>query len=487
MGHAVNITKSITKGITNGIAEGIAEGYSPDASGQTVLSPVTGEALGEHTDPDRESLEALLAAIAEVDLAAQTDLTQRCGALRALADALETDANALAAMITLENGCPSAQAANLQVHSAVGLLRAMADQGEQLTLEEERHAARGGRVKILRHPLGPALGIVPWNVPLFLACAKLASSLIAGCPMLLKPSPENMRSMQRFAGHLNNLDLPSGAISLITGGRELGAALVAHPLFRKVSCTGSTAAGRAVARACADRLARCTLALGGKSAAILLDALDFEAVQEQLFQAMLQNNGQVCGAQSRLLIPDYRYGEYRDRLVDLFESLQTGDPRDPATHIGPVVSTTAKQRIEAMVRRADDAGLKRLTFAPTGEYDTDALVAPRLFEAPDSSSELWREEVFGPVVVLQRYANVEHAITLANDSNYGLSGSVWSADTERAETVARQLRTGTIGINSKKILDFAAPFGGWRDSGMGREFGPEGVEEYLEYSSILTH
>ncbi|MEM7692099.1 MAG: aldehyde dehydrogenase family protein, partial [Pseudomonadota bacterium] len=455
---------------------------------EAIVSPVSGEALAEHVDPSSSQLQALVETLSS-NRFGEIDIGQRCSALRTLATLLENDAEYLARTITLENGCPSHQAESLQVHSAVALLRSMADLGEDFKFEELRPAARGGQVRVLKHPVGPCLGIVPWNVPLFLACAKLASALIAGCPILLKPSPENTVSMGRFAGHLSKLPLPEGYVRVLIGGRNCGASLVANPLFRKVSFTGSSQAGRSVARACADRLARCTLELGGKSAAILLDDVALDDVRDQLFLAMLQNNGQVCGAQSRLLIPSCRYEELRSALLEMFDHLEVGDPREANTNIGPVVSADAARRIQAMVHRAASEGLTLLNQPSDAErqYATGALVAPRLFEATNSSSELWQEEVFGPVVVMQRYDDVEQAIALANHTHYGLSGSILSTDTERAEAVARRLHTGTIGINSKKILDFAAPFGGWRDSGLGREFGPEGVEEYLEYSSILTN
>ncbi|MEO0436783.1 MAG: aldehyde dehydrogenase family protein [Pseudomonadota bacterium] len=454
-----------------------------------IVSPVTGEALAEHREPGSTQLQSLIKNLSSTSIAQEPDLRQRCNALRALADLLEKDTEYLATTITLENGCPSNQAEALQVHSATALLRSMADLGERFQFEEVRPAARGGQVRVIKHPVGPCLGIVPWNVPLFLACAKLSSALIAGCPILLKPSPENTLSMQRFAEHLSKLPLPEGYLQVLIGGRECGASLVASSAFKKVSFTGSSQAGRSVARACADRLARCTLELGGKSAAILLDDVELDAVHHQLFLAMLQNNGQVCGAQSRLLVPSCRYQELRAALVEMFDRLEVGDSRTASTDIGPVVSADAARRIKAMAQRATDEGLGLLNQPSAAErdYTTSALVAPRLLETNHADSELWQEEVFGPVVVMHRYDDLNQAIALANRSHYGLSGSIWSKDTERAEAVARQLRTGTIGINSKKILDFAAPFGGWRDSGLGREFGPEGVEEYLEYSSILTN
>ncbi|GAB5413492.1 MAG: aldehyde dehydrogenase [Congregibacter sp.] len=443
-------------------------------------SPVDGSEL-VHVEADLARVMDLLPALAELpEIACPPE--QRIAALCQLADALEADAPRFAAMLTMENGCPSAQSEALQVRSSVALLRAMATLGERFEFVEERAAFRGGRVRIHRQPVGLALGIVPWNVPLFLAAAKLASSLIAGCPLLLKPSPENAPSMQAFAELVSQLDLPAGAVNIVIGGRELGASLVAHPAFQKVSFTGSTAAGKQVAVACAARMARCTLELGGKSAAVLLDDVRLEDIRSELFLAMLQNNGQVCGAQSRVLLPASRYAELRDGLVALFESLKLGDPREPDTQVGPLMSAGQASRVHELCDQGEQAGARLLT--QTSGPDHDAYIAPRLFDQA-MDTPLWSEEAFGPVIVLEAYRDEAQARELANASRFGLSGSVWASDTQRAAAFAGGLRTGTVGINSKKILDFAAPFGGWRESGLGREFGPEGIQEYLEETAVL--
>ncbi len=410
---------------------------------------------------------------------------QRVAALRELAERLEADAATLAPLITRENGCPSRQAESLQVSSAVGMLRAMADIGEEFKFEHWRTGTRGGRVLVQKVPIGVSLGIVPWNVPIFLAAAKLASALLAGCPLVLKPSPENAASMTRFAEHIAALALPAGAINVLIGDGSLGAYLVAHPAVAKVSFTGSTETGRRVAESCARRIARCTLELGGKSAAVLLDDVNVDEVREQLFLAMLQNNGQVCGAQSRVLVPRSRYDDLRAALAGLFEELKLGDPSQPDTDIGPVAGARHAARIAALCEATESSGgqlVNTLKPLPAG----GAFIAPRLYEAITPAHRLWKEEVFGPVIALAAYDNEAEAVALANDSPYGLSGSVWSADPERALDLARMLRTGTVGINSKKILDFGAPFGGFGESGIGREFGPEGIDTYLETKSILT-
>ncbi|KFL48008.1 NAD-dependent aldehyde dehydrogenase [Sphingobium sp. ba1] len=330
--------------------------------------------------------------------------------------------------------------------------------------------------------MGLAVGIVAWNVPMFLACEKLASAIAAGCPIILKPSPENARTMQIFGEAVMALDLPKGMIAVLTGDRDIGRRLVADPRISKVSFTGSTAAGQAVAEVAARRFARCTLELGGKSAAILLDDFKIEDRAHELFLAMIQNNGQVCGAQSRILVPRGKTGAIRDGIAALFDGLKVGDPLDPATDVGPLATRVQSEKVKAMYADALAAGALKIGGAHGA--GSACLVDPALLlTAPDA--RIAQEEVFGPLTALIEYDDVDQAVAIANDSVYGLSGSVWSPDLNRSIHVARRLRTGTVGINSKRILDFGAPFGGFRASGIGRELGPEGIDSYLESSSIL--
>lgn len=455
-----------------------------DGPARACVSPNDAEFWAEGALASAAQAETMVqAAKAALPAAESLPIEARAAALRALADALDANASDLAQTITQENGCPAAQAEALQVGSASALLRSMADLAEAHAFTEIRPGLRGGTVHIHKHPIGMVVGIVPWNVPLFLAAAKLGPAIAAGCPIILKPSPENLISSGKFAQLLADLPLPPGMVQLATGDRDLGEALVSHKGVSKVAFTGSTAAGLKVGQACAANLTRCTLELGGKSAGILLDDVDLEAVRPQLFLASLQNNGQVCGAQSRLLAPRTRFDEIAGWLGALFDDLRLGDARDPSTQIGPVATKAQQARVLSMVERADAAGLTRLGG---GALDRPGCYTPALlYRADDQSAELTREEVFGPVTVLIPYDDEDHAVALANDSAYGLSGSVWTPDIDRAVTLARRLKTGTVGINSKKILDFGAPFGGFRMSGIGRELGPEGINAYLETTSIL--
>ncbi|GAC1377453.1 MAG: aldehyde dehydrogenase [Ktedonobacteraceae bacterium] len=429
---------------------------------------------------------ALARAEAAQSSAEALSISARAGLLRALAQMLQEDASALAALVMRENGCPGRQAVGMQVLSAVALLHAYADLVERHRFEEPRQGLRGGRVLVQKVPVGVSVGIVPWNVPLFLACMKLAPALAAGCPIVLKPSPENATSVHALASAISRLDLPPGMVSVLTGGRELGKYLVAEPRVAKVSFTGSTAAGREVAATCASRFARCTLELGGKSAAILLDDVDLERVLPQLLLAMLQNNGQICGAQSRVLLPRSRFKEWSQTLATAFKRLVIGDPRREDVDIGPVVSDAQRSRIESALQTAFAQGARALVGGkrPT-EQQRGYYFEPTLLVDVSPAMAVAREEIFGPVIVALPYDSDEDAIALANNSAYGLAGSVWSSDTEHALQIARRIQAGTVTLNSKNILDFGSPFGGMGASGIGRELGPEGIDAYLETKSLL--
>ena len=464
------------------------------ATGKTrnMVTPIDGRTqIGHVTLASADDMaEAVRGACLVAPQAHALDVSTRQKALLAMSEGLLDQKHELANLITLENGCPTRQSVALQVESAAGVLRTFADLCETFEYEEERVAARGGRVIIQKLPVGVAAGIVPWNVPLFLSAMKLGAAIATGCPLILKPAPETALSAHMLARLVASLDLPVGMVSVLAGDRDAGAALVGDHRIAKVSFTGSTRGGLAVARASAERFARVTLELGGKSAAILLDDVDISAILPELRMAALQNNGQVCGAQSRILVPRARFGEIAEALAADFASLKLGDPRHLDTDIGPLASEAQRVAIQSAIDDAKASGApllaegSRLVIHQAG-LEQGAYVAPTLFGPVDPSLPIACEEVFGPVTCLIAYDNEDHAIALSDASPYGLSGSVWSPDNTRALTVARRLRTGTVGLNTKRILDFAAPFGGMRSSGLGRELGVEGLNAWLEMKTIL--
>ena len=340
-----------------------------------------------------------------------------------------------------------------------------------------------GPVVRRREPVGVVGAIVPWNVPLFTAMLKLAPAVIAGCPVVLKPAPETPLSSNMLAELWADAGFPAGSLSVLPAGREVGEYLVTHPGIDKIAFTGSTPAGRKIAALCGERLRRFTLELGGKSAAIVLDDADLGAAIPEIVNSGLMNNGQACVAQTRVLAPRSKYGEVVEALAAQVRSQVVGDPLDPMTTIGPLVARRQQERVESYIAKGKGEGARVVVGGGRPDQPTGWYVEPTLFADVDNKMTIAQEEIFGPVLSVIPYDTVDDAVAIANDSAYGLSGSVFSGDPQRALGVARRVRTGTSNVNTF-MLEFSAPFGGYKDSGMGRELGPEGLETYLESKSI---
>ena len=336
-----------------------------------------------------------------------------------------------------------------------------------------------------KEPVGVVGAIAPWNVPLFIAAAKLAPSLAAGCTVVFKPAPETPLDAFRLAEIFAEAGLPEGVLSVLPAGREVGEHLVTHPGVDKVSFTGSSLAGKRIGGLCGERLKRCTLELGGKSAAIILDDADLAATLPNLLPNALMNNGQACIAQTRILAPRDRYDEVVEALVEQVKTMVVGDPLDPATEVGPLVASRQRDRVEGYLRSGQEEGAKvALGGGRPAGLDKGYYVEPTIFVDVDNKMKIAQEEIFGPVLAVIPYDGDDDAVAIANDSNYGLCGSVWTDDNDRGLGIARQVRTGTYMLNASVPIDFATPFGGYKESGVGREFGPEGLEIFLEKKSI---
>jgi betaine-aldehyde dehydrogenase len=277
--------------------------------------------------------------------------------------------------------------------------------------------------------------------------------------------------------------VPKGVVSIVAAGRETGEHLVRHPGVDKVAFTGSTAAGRKIGAICGEQLKRCTLELGGKSAAIICDDADLDATMGWLKMASLMNNGQACVAQTRILASRGRYDEVLGALTETVRGMRVGDPADPATEIGPLVAERQRERVENYIRIGQDEGAKVALGGSGRPYDRGWYVTPTVFAGVTNDMRIAREEIFGPVLSVIPYEDEADAVRIANDSDYGLAGTVWTADADRGLDIARRVRAGTYGVNTY-MIESSSPFGGYKSSGVGRELGPEGLAAYLEYKSI---
>ena len=457
-----------------------------------VRSASTGEPIGRAPEASEADADAAVAAARRAfeDPAgwSQWEPAQRAAALERLAAELESRSQEIGRRVSTQNGMPIALSPTIEGMTPVGTIRYVVSLLADAPVEEEVPRFLGGNLIIRHEPVGVVGAIVPWNYPQTLASFKYAPALAAGCTVVLKPSPETVLDSYLFADAVLAAGLPPGVINIVPGGRELGAYLVQHPDVDKVAFTGSTAAGRQIAEVCGRLLRPVSLELGGKSAGIILDDadLDLAKIGNDLFAATLVNNGQTCYASTRILAPRSRYDEVVDTIAAFASSLPVGDALDPGTLIGPLVSEAQRDRVERYIAKGSSDGARLVTGGgrPAG-LDAGWFVQPTVFADVDNSSVIAQEEIFGPVLSIIAYTDVDDAIAIANDSDYGLGGSVWTTDSQRAREVYRRVRTGTMGINSF-LPDPAGPWGGVKNSGIGRELGPGAVAAYQQAKTIYA-
>lgn len=451
---------------------------------EPVLEAATGELLGQGANATTGDVdEAVAAARAALPGWRSTPPEQRAEILSAFADELQRRARSTEELVTRENGMPISLSRGANGAFPPALLRYYAHL-ITATPQEEVRPSMVGHTIVRREAVGVVAAVVPWNYPQALAAFKFAPALAAGCTVVLKAAAETALDALVFAEAAQACGLPPGTLNVIPGGAAAGAHLVSHPGVDKVTFTGSTATGRVIGEVCGRLLRPVTLELGGKSAAVILDDADLDATIRGLRSASFVNNGQTCFLSSRILAPRSRYDEIVEALAALADSLQVGNPLDSATDVGPLVSERQRDRVLDYVASAANSGAKLVAGGsiPKGR-DRGWFVAPTVFADVDNADRLAREEVFGPVLAVIPYATESDAIALANDSEFGLAGTVWSTDGDRALEVARALETGTVGINDYQ-LDFRAPFGGVKASGIGRELGPEGLDSFFSLKSI---
>ena len=449
-----------------------------------VIEAATGDALGNGSAATESELDdAVTAARGALDGWRSTPAVERAEVLTRFADALAAKAVSTDELCTRENGMPIRLSRFANGAFPPALLRYYADLVGGTEAEEIRPAAIGHTI-VRREPIGVVGAITPWNYPQALAVMKIAPGLAAGCTMVLKAAPETALDAMIFGEAAQEADLPPGVLNIVAGGADAGTHLVSHPGVDKVAFTGSTSAGRLIAETCGRLMRPVTLELGGKSAAIILDDADLDATMKGLRSASFVNNGQTCHLSSRILAPRSRYEEIVDAVAALADGLNVGDPLDKSTHIGPLVSARQRERVLNYVEIGKSEGARLVAGGsvpadlPRGWY-----VSPTVFADVDNTARIAQEEIFGPVLTVTAYDSDSQAIEIANDSEFGLAGTVWSPDITRATDIARRVHTGTIGINDYQ-LDMAAPFGGVKASGLGRELGPEGLAAYQYLKSI---
>jgi acyl-CoA reductase-like NAD-dependent aldehyde dehydrogenase len=454
----------------------------------TLVNASTEEIIGTvpeavEADVDR----AVAAARQALENSAWTTMTpaERAQVMLRFAEALARRVDDTARAVSAQNGMPLSISGMFEGQFPLGLLQYYAQLVQSIPQEEKRPSQMGRETLVTRQPVGVVAAVVPWNFPATLAMTKIAPALAAGCTVVIKPSPGTVLDSYVFAEAAAEAQVPPGVLNWVAADRAVGAYLVSHPGVDKVAFTGSTAAGRAIARACGELLRPVTLELGGKSAALILEDADLNLVAQGLQSASLFNNGQACYNCTRVLAPASRYAEVVEALRAMAAGLNVGSALDPATAVGPMASALHRDRVESYIAKGREEARLVTGGGRPRQLDRGWFVEPTIFADVANSATIAQEEIFGPVLSVIPYKDDADAVRIANDSAYGLGGSVWSRDGERALAVARRVQTGTIGINGY-VPAIGSPFGGVKASGLGRELGPEALGGYQQWKSVYV-
>ncbi|HVD40089.1 MAG TPA: aldehyde dehydrogenase family protein [Solirubrobacterales bacterium] len=447
-----------------------------------IVNPTTEEVLG--TIPGCTSVDAdraVDAARGAFDSWSQTPREERARYITAIAEGLNERGDEIAATITQELGMPLKLSRIIQVGLPASQFASMPKLMEEVAWEEEI-----GNSRVLREPVGVLGAITPWNYPLNQIAAKVAPALAAGCTVVLKPSEVTPLNAFLLAEVVEAAGLPAGVFNLVTGtGPVVGEAIAAHPGVDMVSFTGSTRAGRRVSELASATVKPVAMELGGKSPNVILDDADLQkAVPDGVAKCFL-NSGQTCSALTRMLVPRQRLAEAEELAKGAAETFTPGDPFEPSTRLGPLVSEVQRERVRGYIERGIEEGARLISGGaeqPEG-LERGFFVRPTVFSEVEAEMTIGQEEIFGPVLVIQPYEGEDNAVRIANSTEYGLAGGIWSADKERAIAVARRIRTGQIEINGGAFNPLA-PFGGYGQSGHGRENGRYGIEELLQVKSL---
>ena len=447
-----------------------------------VINPATEEIIGKIPVGSADDVDkAASAARIAFDSWAKSSIEERINILNALSNALKEKGESIAQTITAEVGTPIGYSRVAMVGTPRVVSRSYAKILENFDWEEKVRNSI-----ICKEPIGVCAFITPWNFPLHQIIGKVAPAIAAGCTMILKPSKEAPLSAFILADILHEIGLPPGVFNLVSGhGSEIGNYMSSHPEVDMVSFTGSTGAGVSVSEAAATTVKRVTLELGGKSANVALDDADPILVAKKAIGACHQNSGQTCSALTRLIIPESMSDEVYEIIAKKNNSYTVGDPLEENTRCGPMVSLRQQKSVSTYIQSGISEGATLVSGGlgmPEG-ISKGYYVKPTIFANVSPDMKIWKEEIFGPVLVITTYKSEEEALTLANDSIYGLSGGVWSKDEERAIRFAKEMRTGQVSVNGG-AFNVSAPFGGYKLSGNGRELGTHGLNEFLEIKSI---
>ncbi|WP_433622160.1 aldehyde dehydrogenase family protein [Nocardia sp. CA-120079] len=456
----------------NSTGEGVIEVRNPAT--EQVIAVV---AKGTEDDADA----AVAAAKAAQPAWARLSTSERATWLRRLQAAAAADRENLVRIIQDDVGCPTPLADHVQVGVPLANLGAFADLAETYPFDEQDTEGRWVR----REPVGVVACITPWNFPLHQLVLKMAPALAAGCTVVLKPTEVTPLSALRLVELVDGIGLPPGVVNLVNGfGPVVGARLAGHPDTDMVSFTGSTAAGKRVAALAAGNVTRVALELGGKSPNIILDDADLEVAVRDGLAWCFVNSGQTCSALTRMIVPRDRLAEIEEIAARELREYRIGDPRKPGVNLGPLISDVQRERVRSYVDVAAAEGARLVACGTPADEQTGYFVPPAIFSDVTTDMRIAQEEIFGPVLAILPYDDEEQAVTIANDTVYGLAACVWSSDPDRAARVATRIRAGQVRINDGDRWP-GAPFGGMKQSGLGREDGSHGLEEFLEIKAIL--
>ncbi|MGQ7862154.1 aldehyde dehydrogenase family protein [Pseudomonas sp. 32A] len=448
-----------------------------------LFNPATGQRIGQvQLANEQDALDAIAAAKQAFTELSHSSKDVRIGYLKRMHAAVESIEDELTNAIIEEYGAPVSRARWMAKHAASVL------QDAASVLENYNFSRRIGIAEVVMQPLGVAGLITPWNSNAGFICAKLAAALAAGCTAVIKPSEMSAIQTSIVTRALHEAGLPAGVFNIVTGrGETVGAVLSAHPDIAKVSFTGSTTVGKTILRTGAETLKRVTLELGGKSPVLILDDADLKTAVPLALQAGFMNSGQACIAGTRILVPESRLAEIEALMIEEVTKVQAGNPRDPATAVGPMVSLKQWERVQRYIQIGIEEGAHLLAGGPGLPEGITAgwFVRPTVFSRVTNQMTIAREEIFGPVLSIITYATEEEALTIANDTPYGLQAYILSSNPERARNLASRIDAGRVLINTL-AHEPLAPFGGFKQSGIGREYGTFGLEAFLEPKSILS-